>query len=252
VAAVALAGCSSSGGGSTKGSPSGTSSPRASSTAATGDLSSLSATALLAKASTAMSGAPIHVKGSATANGQPIQIDLQFKGTDAWGSLDTGGKVQIESIGGSDYLKAEDAFWKNALGAQADAAIARINGRWLKFDPTDVTFGTLATLAEKKTFVSNLLSPSGTVTKGGTSTVNGVDVIALVDSGTDGGTLYLDKSTGRPVQIVPPASSADTGSINFTYEDPGAAPQPPAASDVINAGALLAGSSGSSSKSPSS
>jgi hypothetical protein len=175
-----------------------------------------------------------------------MSVDMTYKGKDAWGSINSGGKLQLESIGGETYLKAEDAFWKSTLGTEANAAIALINGRWLKVDPHDSNFGSFDSFADKKAFISQLLSPAGTVTKGGTSKINGVNVVALVDSSKDGGTLYIDTATGRPVQIVPSGVTTDTGSINFSYEDPGAAPTAPAAGEVLDSAKLSGGASASS------
>jgi hypothetical protein len=113
-------------------------------------------------------------------------------------------------------------------------------------DPNDSNFASFGSFADRKAFISQLLSPEGTVTKGGTSKINGVNVVALVDSSKDGGTLYIDTATGRPVQIVPSGASTDTGAINFSYEDPGAVPTAPAASEVLDSAKLSGGASASS------
>jgi hypothetical protein len=189
----------------------------------------------------------MRVKGEGTQGGETVGVDMSFKGQDAWGSINSGGVLQIESVGGSTYIKAADAFWKNILGSEAAPALAVIKGRWLKVGANDAMFGTLASFAKKGDFLSQLLAAGGTVKKGKASTIDGVRTIAIVDTGKDGGTLYLDSATARPVRIVPPKSSKTTGVLNFTYVDPGQAPKAPASKDVLDASALSGGASPSAS-----
>lgn len=241
--ALALAACSSG----TSGSPvasSGTQSTAASSPASSSsaDVAALSADALFAKAKQTLGTKDVHIKGTATESSEKVALDMSYVGQDATGSMTVnGGKLTLLTVGGSTYFKADQAFWKAADPTEASKILAIVGDRWIKIDPTDSSFGEMASMATRDFLTQDLLAPEGKITKGEPKTIEGVDCLALVDTNTaNGGTLYVDSSDAKPIQVVPSAGAKSGGELNFDYSA-GTIPAAPAASDVLDFSALQGG-----------
>jgi len=193
------------------------------------DLSSLSATAILAKAKAQV------VKESnvsiASTEGSAQFIKFDYAGDDSYGSIGTdNGVLTVFNIGGVTYYKPDDAFWKATAGDQAATIIAKVNGRWIK-PAADSSFNDFLQVAQKSALSTQILAPQGTVSKAGTKTVNGVTCIVLKDGAV--GSLYVSVKNGRPIQLTSKAS----GILNFSFEKVDL-PDPPGAAETVDESGL--------------
>jgi hypothetical protein len=199
------------------------------------DLSGLSATTLLSKATTQLAKEPyITLRGDITDSGGQTGLDLSYVGDDSHGTITLkGAELELQTVAGQTYFKPSDSFWKAQMGANAVSVIKLINGRWIIADPTNQSFGQLIQLASKDFVTKDVLDPSGTVTKGKETRINDILCIPLK---TKDGTLYLDAKTARPVQIVGNGSGG-TGKADFSY-DLVDAPTAPAKKDTVDLSSL--------------
>ncbi len=225
---------------------SGGAAPSASSTA--DPLAGLTAAQVGAKTvADAEASSSLTLKGSLTQSGQSYTINLAIKpGQGCMGTIGGGskGSFKLIVIGKTIYLNPDDAFWKASAGADATAAIALVNGRYLKVSTSDSNIAPLADLCD----VSQLFSsddpsgkttkgPSGKTTKGAVTTLGGTRVLPLKDP--DGSVAYVtDTSKPQLVELVAPkGSSAGPGKVTVTTGAP-VTLTPPPASQVIDGSKL--------------
>jgi hypothetical protein len=219
-AASPSAGSTASGGSSTA-SPSGS---------ATGNgVADLPADQILARAKAALKSADsVRIKGTGRESAQTFSLDLRYSGANTAGTLGVGGQtIELRKLGKVVYLKGSREFWRSSGG---EAAAQLLAGKWLKTPANDKRFGDLSELTDLSKAADGLLDPDGTLTKGETKTVNGVQAIGLTSSGKDPGTLYV-ATTGEPypLQIASSASSSSQGSLDFLdYGKPVTVSTPPA------------------------
>lgn len=130
----------------------------------------------------------LHIRGLITVGKQKIVVDMRYAGsTSATGDITVNGqKASITRIGSAVYLQG-NARLMTAVAGKGAAKL--FEGKYLKFPPSYPGFAELASFANLSKTLSELLTPSGTVTKGRTARIDGVPVIALSDGGP--GTLYV-------------------------------------------------------------
>jgi hypothetical protein len=212
--------------------------PSASST--TDPLASLTAAKVLTETvADAEASSSLTIKGSLTQSKQSYTVDLAIKpGHGCTGTIGEGskGSFKLIVIGKAIYLNPDENFWKANAGADAAAAIALVNGRYLEVSTSDASMGSLATLCD----VSRLLTSdgsSGTATKGAVTTLGGIRVLPLNSS--DGSVAYVtDTSKPEPVEAAAPKGAKDGyGKITFSVDAPVTLTAPPA-SQVIDGSKL--------------
>jgi hypothetical protein len=212
--------------------------PSASSTA--DPLASLTAAKVQAETITdAEASSSLTIKGSLTQSKQSYTVDLAIKpGHGCTGTIGEGskGSFKLIVIGKTIYLNPDDNFWKANAGADAAAAIALVNGRYLEVSASDASMASVASLCN----VSQLFSADGsseTVTKGAVTTLGGTRVLPIKSS--DGSTGYVtDTSKPELVELsAPKGASAGTGMITVTTGTPVTLTAPPA-SQVIDGSKL--------------
>ena len=197
-----LAGC---GGGS-----SASSSSSASSGNGVGDKSP---TDILAATKLAADGATsVHVSGSIISGGSPITLDMSLlAGKGGRGQLSEGGlSFELIQVAKTVYIKGSSAFYKHIGGS---AAAQLLQGKWLKAPASSSDFASLSQLTDLRQLVDQTLANHGAVTKIGSSTVNGQQVVGLTDK-AKGGTLYIS-TTGKPYPIEITKSGSGGGKISF-------------------------------------
>jgi hypothetical protein len=180
------------GGGST-----GAATSSASSTAANG-VEKLSAQEILDQSKQAAKSASwVHLTG--TQNG--TTLDLTIGKDTATGSVIEGGlTAQLLAVGGTTYIKGDKAFWDSSSGAGSGDVLA---GKWVVAGSTKgVDTSGLDQFTDVGRAVDTVLTPTGSLTKGGVSSIDGQSVVALTDS--DGSTLYVAlDGPPYPVRIEP-------------------------------------------------
>jgi hypothetical protein len=173
----------------------------------------------------------VQISGKITDQGEETGLDLSYIGEESRGTITlAGATLELETVDGTTYFRPSDAFWKKQMGAKSAAQVIKvINGRWIVADAKNDSFAQLIELASKDFVTKEILDPDSKVTKGKVKKVNGVECIPLE---TKDGTLYVDKATARPVQIVGGGSSGK-GTADFSYDkqDP---PTAPAADEQVD------------------
>ena len=168
---------------------------------------------LAATKAAADAASSVHVSGSIVSGGSPITLDMNLlAGKGGRGQLSEGGlSFELIQVNKTVYIKGSAAFYKHIGGS---AAAQLLQGKWLKAPSTSSDFASLGQLTDLHQLVDQTLANHGTVTKLGTSTVNGEKVVGLTDK-TKGGTLYI-AATGQayPIQIA--KSGSGGGKINFS------------------------------------
>ncbi|MCA2216703.1 hypothetical protein [Jidongwangia harbinensis] len=230
-AAVLLTGCQNSA--DADGDPAVPAAASATPSAADNGVAALTADQILARARTALGGAPSYrINGTMNNDGQRATLDVTARGRDLSGAMAMGpAKVQLLAVGGQQYMKPNEQFWALMGDPKKAKDIAKLVGdRWVKVPADDKNLAGLFSVAS----VGEVLDNSGTVTKGPTKKIDGVPAVGLVDDGTDGGTLYI-ATVGEPYPLRIEAPTAGDGRVDFS--DFGAAiPEltAPAEADVID------------------
>ncbi len=176
-------------------------------------VASMTASAIVAAASKAVTGVQsVHVAGAIGTSGGPITLDLDLAaGRGGKGTMSENGlSFQIIDTGKYVYIDASAGFWKHFGG---NAAATLFAGRWLK-SPAGGQFASLASLTNVSALFGSLLSADGALTKGTQTTVDGQPVIPLTDK-VHGGTLYV-ATTGKPYPIEISKPGTDGGRIDFS------------------------------------
>jgi hypothetical protein len=197
-------------------------------------VASLSPPQILAKARTALeNAASVHVKGLIVDQGDRIHVDIRIKrSAGGRGTLTVNGQtVELIRVGAKLYLRADEAFWRSQTG---NAEVGKLlGGKYLVAPATHPDFKDLAGIADLK-WMSEQLANDAPLTKGKHKNVRGTDAIGLVDSGTDGGVLYVALQ-GQPYPLRLEPNDTGTGeSIDYLdYGKPVTLTAPPA-SQVID------------------
>lgn len=183
-------------------------------------LDKLSGDAALAKVKAAAATVQsVHVHGSFAQAGKTFGIDLHIKKNAGEGRLTLdGGLLDVVRIGTTSYFRG-DAKALQASGASA-AQAALVAGKWIKGSSSSGAFQSFSSFLDLNQLMNNVLAPSGSVTVGKSSTVNGVKTVALVDHGSSGGTLYVAlQGKPLPVKIVNTGASGGTATFDDYDKD---------------------------------
>jgi len=158
----------------------------------------LSADQILKRTKAAVGAATsVHATGNLPSSGAAITLDMQLASNgDAQGSLTNNGQsVQLVSTGGTVYLSADLSFWT----AQAPAVAAQLAGKWVAVPTGAKSFGNVT---DYTSFLGQLLTPQGTITKGDQTTVDGMPAITLVDSKNQGQLLVALQGDPLPLKVI--------------------------------------------------
>jgi hypothetical protein len=121
----------------------------------------------------------LHLAGSIAMTEGDVALDMDVSTAgDCSGTMTIkGGTAQILSVGGTSYLKGDEAFWTANAGAQAQAVIALVGDKWLKTGGSDAQ---LAELCDLDKFLDGMDKDEGTGdAKGEITEINGVDAIEI-------------------------------------------------------------------------
>jgi hypothetical protein len=155
----------------------------------------------------------VHVSGTIPENGRQLTLDLHIAGSrggSGW-MAEKGARADIVRIGPKAYMKGSAAFWIS-FGGKAAAQI--LAGRWIVGSATSGNFASLTPLTDLHKLVGGMLSSHGKLVKGATTTIAGRSVIAVTDTTTQGGTLYI-ATTGQPYPVELVETGASAGKLTF-------------------------------------
>jgi hypothetical protein len=155
----------------------------------------------------------VHVKGQINQSSQSITLDVSVGEKAASGTINIGGgTMDLRLVDGVTYFRGDSKVFAafGANGAQASLAA----GRWIKATGSTGPAASFATFLDLKTLFSQLLTPQGTISTGGTATVNGHKALILIDSSSEGGKLYV-ATTGAALPLRIERSASNGGRIDF-------------------------------------
>ncbi|MFC0003781.1 hypothetical protein [Micromonospora siamensis] len=152
------------------------------------------------------------VKGGMQDDGSAITVDLAVAGTDLGGTMTMdGGKIDLLAVGGQKYLRADEKFWAKVVEPNAaDDAAKLFGGKWMKVDPENKTARLFDFATPQK-----LLKADAPLTKGETRDVDGQPAIGLVESDSNGGTLFV-ATTGEPYPVMLTSGKDTQGEIRLS------------------------------------
>jgi hypothetical protein len=197
-------------------------------------LAGLSATKVVAEADADAKAAPsLTISGTGTEQGETVSLDLGIKrGVGCGGTVSLAGKgtVKVTMIGKTFYMDPDKQFWTTSAGANADAVIALVNGKYISLPASDKNVASFADLCD----LSKLLDEgTNTFTRGPLTTLDGKRALAIKVS--DGSTVYVT-DTSKPEYLEAAASKgsqAGSGKLIISVGAP-VTLTPPPASEVID------------------
>jgi hypothetical protein len=154
----------------------------------------------------------VHVSGSLVSGGTPISIDVNLiAGKGGRGKLSQNGLAfELIEVANTVYIKGSSSFYKHIGGS---AAAQLLQGKWLKAPANSSGFASIGQLTNLRQLVDQTLADHGTLSKSGTTTIQGRKVVGVTDKGK-GGTLYI-AATGKPYPVQISRNGAGTGTITF-------------------------------------
>jgi hypothetical protein len=166
------------------------------------DLTEASADEILAQARAAFLAAPsVHAKGVLLTDGTSYTLDLRLvKGRGAVGTVGSkGGRLTLVRVGNAAYVSLDAASLRAATGS-AEAA-RRYAGKYFSVTSSNrAAFRPFLALTDAGKAFGPALAPTGTVTKGSVSTVNGRRVVDLLVDGGSSGDVFVALD-GRPYPV---------------------------------------------------
>lgn len=178
----------------------------------------------------------VHITGKVNSGGQDVQLDVVADHGRGGGTITLNG-LSFQTIldGKTVYLKADRAAWTKEANASVASLLA---DKWLKTTTDNQDFAEFATLLDVSQLVSNF-TPTGTLNKGKVTSIDGVPAVPVAESGSDGGTMYVE-NTGTPYIVAIAGPTSGSGQINFTQYN--AAKIPAAPQGAIDLSQLEGGS----------
>jgi hypothetical protein len=150
----------------------------------------------------------VRIKGKVVQSGKPIELDMRIaRGTGARGSIvNDGVKVNLIRADQRLWLRGEK-FWEGAVGK--DIA-GRIGDRWVLVPSTAAASAasSIDAFTDLDGILDQVLTPTGTLSKGGRGDIRGVPAIGLDDGGS--GTLWIAaEGEPYPLRIAPKEGSGE-------------------------------------------
>jgi hypothetical protein len=162
---------------------------------------------------TAKSADSVHIAGTINAGGK-VTLDLSLaRGKGGKGKIQTNNMTfEIISTGGKVYFKTNAAALQQLGGGIAAQLLA---GRWIIAPSSLGQLSSLTSLTDMGKLFDSLTSSLGTLTKGGTSDVDGQPAISVTSTRpAGGGTLYV-ATTGDAFPLKLEGSKSNAGTITF-------------------------------------
>lgn len=169
------------------------------------------------------SATSVHITGKVNSGGQNVQLDVVADHGRGGGTITlNGSSFQTVLDGKTVYLKADKAAWTKEANASVASLLA---DKWLKTTTDNQDFAEFATLLDISQLVSNF-TPTGTLTKGKVTSIDGVPSVPVAEGGSDGGTMYVGNS-GTPYIVAIAGPTSGSGQINFTQYNTAKIPAAP-------------------------
>ncbi len=181
----------------------------------------------------------VKVSGSVTSDGEALEIDLQASSEgDCTGTLGiAGGSTELLGVGGSMWMRPDEAFWRSSAGDNADAVITAVGDKWVVLPESDDSFQTFCDVNE---LLDQLLNEDGsdnsTYSKAGTEDVDGDKTVKIDNEDPEDGTSTGYVLVDEPHYLVKieKTEGADTGEVTFSAFDEDFEVEAPADDEVVD------------------
>ena len=169
----------------------------------------------------------VHMVGTVSQDSGDMKIDMQVeKGGKAVGTIVmAGATLDIIATGTKVYVKGDKAFWDSQAG---EGAYELIGDKWVA-STSEKDLASFKDFTDFTTAISQMLNPSGTISKTEPSTVDGQAVIGLKDG--DKGTLWI-ATTGDPLPVS--IDGGSEGGVTFSDWSKPVTITEPAAADILD------------------
>jgi acyl-CoA dehydrogenase len=171
------------------------------------------------------------LSGNVIQSGARYTIDLGYRpARGCTGTVAQAGKGSfvMTVIGGTAWVRPDDAFWRSVAGSQASSVISAVGGRYLKGPTSNQAVAGLTSLCDVNTLASQLQAPA-TVERAAVKPFAGTLAVPLTDL-ADGGTLYVtDAASPQVIQL----RNSKSGKITFHIDAP-VTLNPPPPSKTVN------------------
>lgn len=175
----------------------------------------------------------LRLQGTMTDSGQQMKMDLTIvRGVGCTGTVGEGsqGTIAMVVLGKTVWLKMDATFLKS-MGSSA--ATKPLSGKYVKTKTGGSSLSSVAGFCSLDSFAKSVQKETDTYTKGGLSTVNGAQVIALTDTSDKS---VLSVTTAKPHEVVRATGTAtQPGLMNMDYSASVKINPPPAAEVVDGA-----------------
>jgi hypothetical protein len=180
----------------------------------------------------------VHIK-AASLGGEQLAFDLHLvRDKGGAGHITTNGLTfDMVRVGDKAYFKGDADFWSHFGGQAAGQLFA---GKWIVSSASTGKLASFTPLTDLPTLMTSTLSKHGTLEKGDTTTVAGQPAIAIKDTGSNGGTLYV-ATTGKPYPLKIVSEANGGGTLIFDRWDQSYTLTEP--SDAVDLDKLGSGSS---------
>jgi hypothetical protein len=216
-----------------------TAAPAPTTTAPKGPLDALTAQQISDQAVTAMKAlTSVHVSGQAMDSGKPVHLDVTMATSGKCLATvgESGGTAHVISTLEYTYMKGNTAFWQSQ-GKDGSALGSALHGRWLKIPGVAAADADLKEFCDLKSFMADITKDDGgTTTKGAPNRMDGLTVIPLSATGSDGGhvTVYVaDSATPYALKMVESGGTDGGGTMTFTDFDKPLHVYAPAPADTV-------------------
>lgn len=173
----------------------------------------------------------LRLQGTMTDSGQQMRMDLTIvRGVGCTGTVGEGsqGTIAMVVLGKTVWLKMDATFLKS-MGS--NAATKTLIGKYVKTKTSGSSLSSVASFCDLDSFAKSVKKETDSYTKGGLSTVNGVQVIALTDTSDKS---VLSVTTAKPHEVVRATGTAtEPGLMNMEYSA-GVKITPPPAAEVVD------------------
>ena len=193
-----------------------------------------SAASLVKAAQTAARSAnSVHVDGSVSESGAPVGLNLGInRAGDMSGTVSEHGvKLNLVSANGKVYIKANEAFLKQAGAPPATCKL--VCGKWVQLPPAQASQLTSQLTMAKLTGQTGASAGTGPakVTKAGTGSVNGQPT--WVVKGPNGAKLNVSQhGTHYPLKVQ--SGSGQQGVVTYSQWNSVPQPKAPPSNEIIN------------------
>ncbi|MGW6983633.1 hypothetical protein ACWGE1_30030 [Streptomyces sp. NPDC054932] len=210
---------------------------------ASGPFADLSGSEVADRSVEALRGASsLTVSGKLWEEGKPLQLNMAVSRTGDCRGTVAGREGSFELIRNSAFvfIKADESFYrsqtKDLPEEQADEAVARMAGHWLKSKASGEDAKELSALCDMNELLEEFEENRG-AEKGEVTAVDGEKALTLTTKTAEGTETLLVATEGEPYLLRATVTGKEPGEVSFTGIDEPVRAEAPDDKDVIDADA---------------